>query len=94
MGEPWGILLSPQSKVARSKTGEADDTVLLDGSRAPWVRHILELLSRSQSEEDVGNWCRSIGGLEPIGACFDDDAVAATVATSSANGVDEEMGNK
>eukprot|EP01048_Picozoa_sp_COSAG05_P002758 COSAG05_NODE_119_length_17779_cov_273.146049_12_plen_262_part_00 len=48
---------------------------------------VLELLSHSHSEEDIGHWCRSVGTSAGSldGECFDDVAVAATVADSLRN---------
>eukprot|EP00908_Phaeocystis_cordata_P026346 Transcript_8826.p2 GENE.Transcript_8826~~Transcript_8826.p2 ORF type:complete len:338 (+),score=95.88 Transcript_8826:41-1015(+) len=47
---------------------------------------VLELLSRTHSEEEVGRWCRTLGGSAAhVGACFDDEAVAATLADSLRN---------
>ena len=47
---------------------------------------VLELLSRSHTEEEIGQYCRSIGTTDAsAGACFDAAAVAATVADSLRN---------
>ena len=47
---------------------------------------VLELLSRTHSEEEVGVWCRTLGGGAALdGACFDDKAVDATFADSLRN---------
>ena len=55
---------------------------------------VCELLSRTHSEEDVGRWCRSVGGPRDAGAaasqrdsCFDAAAVAATAAARGGRSV-------
>jgi len=55
---------------------------------------VCELLSRTHSEEDVGRWCRSVGGPRDAGtaasqrtSCFDTAAVAATAAACGGRSV-------
>ena len=47
----WVILLFPQTGTARSKTGEADDTISLDSKRCLWMRPVFERLQRRQPQD-------------------------------------------
>ena len=49
----WTLLIFPQEKLPRSKTGQADDTVIMDGSRVPWLRHALAALARMNPMRSV-----------------------------------------
>jgi glutaminase len=71
---------APFGTFALSPDGRALNPLINSGSLC-----VLELLSRSHSEEEIGRWCRSIGGGTPEGPCFDAEAVAATVADSLRN---------
>ncbi|CAK0879749.1 unnamed protein product [Prorocentrum cordatum] len=53
----WGLFLFPsRAGVARSKTGEADDTVVMDSTRTPWLDHVFEHLSQGPGEERIFPW--------------------------------------
>jgi len=53
----WSLHLFPsRTTVARSKTGEADDTVVMDSSRTPWLDHVLKHLSQGPPEERIFPW--------------------------------------
>ncbi|CAK0860231.1 unnamed protein product, partial [Prorocentrum cordatum] len=48
----WCLLLFPSAKgVTRSKTGEADDTVVMDSSRTPSLNYMFHRLSRGPGDE-------------------------------------------
>ena len=44
------ILLVPQARTARSKTGEADDTTILDSKRCLWMGPVFERLQHRYAE--------------------------------------------
>ncbi|CAK0838221.1 unnamed protein product, partial [Prorocentrum cordatum] len=53
----WSLLLFPsRTGVARSKTGEADDTVVMGSTRTPWLDHVFEHLSQGPGEERIFPW--------------------------------------
>ena len=53
----WSLHLFPsRTTVARSRTGEADDTVVMDSSRTPWLDHVLRHLSQGPPEERLFPW--------------------------------------
>ena len=47
----WVILFFPQTGIARSKTGEADDTISLDSKRCVWMGPVFERLQRRQPQD-------------------------------------------
>ena len=49
----WVILLFPQTSTARSKTGEADDTISLDSKRCLWKGPVFERLQRRQPQDKL-----------------------------------------
>ena len=53
----WSLLLFPSARgVARSKTGEADDTVVMDSARTPWIGYVLSRLADGPGDERVFPW--------------------------------------
>ena len=44
------ILLLPQTVTARSKTGQADNTISLDSTRCPWMELVFERFERRQPQ--------------------------------------------
>ena len=49
----WVILLFPQASTARSKTGEADDTISLDSKRCFWMGPMFDRLHRRQPQDKL-----------------------------------------
>ena len=49
----WTVLLFPQEQLRRSKTNQADDTVLMDGSRCPWMKCIYKVLASGDPAEKI-----------------------------------------
>ena len=47
----WVVWLFPSEERQRSKTGEADDTIAMDGRRAPWMARVYQVLSEKGSGE-------------------------------------------
>ena len=52
----WTVLLFPQEQIRRSKTNQADDTVLMDGNRCPWMKHVYKVLSTGNPLEKIFPW--------------------------------------
>ena len=52
----WTVLLFPQEQLRRSKTNQADDTVLMDGSTCPWMKFIYKVLASGDPAEKIFPW--------------------------------------
>ena len=49
--EHWTVLLYPQHRPERSKTGTSDDTVILDSPRTPWLKRLVAAAAGDSSEK-------------------------------------------
>jgi hypothetical protein len=49
----WSLLLSPEERVERSKTGCADDSILLDSPWLQWLGPALQILKQGPREENL-----------------------------------------
>ena len=49
-------LLPGRATVARSKTGEADDAVVMDSARTPWIGYVLSRLADGPADEKIFPW--------------------------------------
>ena len=51
--QAWSILLFPEHEKARSKTGESDDTVMINGRRVAWMNPIWARLRANGGEDKL-----------------------------------------
>ncbi|CAE8693166.1 unnamed protein product [Polarella glacialis] len=49
----WSLLLSPEEKVERSKTGSSDDSLLLDSPWLQWLGPALHVMKQGPAEENL-----------------------------------------
>ena len=49
----WALLLFPQERTARSKTGTRDDSLMLDAPWCMWMNQVIALLAQGPREEIV-----------------------------------------
>ena len=49
----WSIILFPEQEAARSKTGVADDSIILDSPYLSWLDPVLEVLKELPSDEPL-----------------------------------------
>ena len=49
----WSLLVHPEERKSRSKTGEWDMSIILDSSWMPWVGPVLKALSQLSPDESI-----------------------------------------
>ena len=50
-GRAWSILLFPEKELPRSKTGESDDTIMLNSARTMWMDAVWRTLAAGKPDE-------------------------------------------
>ncbi|CAE8626378.1 unnamed protein product, partial [Polarella glacialis] len=74
----WSLLLSPEEKVERSKTGNSDDSLLFDSPCLQWLGPALHVMKQGPAEENLWGFdfpsvCKTVpellsGSADPRGA--------------------------